>query len=246
MSRLIDCPDCKEPVSDAAPYCPHCGRPIAAGETRSPLKTEDAERRPAGVDVSTLTKAPIALSQRSIGLAGVIILFVGVFLPIIHIPVAGDVNYFGNGQGDGIFLLLAAALSLLTILRKRYFWLLPLGIGSASLLLFTLFSLLSKLHEARADMEAKLSDNPFKGIAEAAVSSISLQWGWAVLFIGAFALIVSGAIGARAEAVPRHFWKIAVPVTALLVLAIVVPWLMFGDVSLFYSMVWSTLFEGNK
>ena len=27
---LIKCPDCEKEVSDAAPYCPNCGRPIAA------------------------------------------------------------------------------------------------------------------------------------------------------------------------------------------------------------------------
>ena len=27
---LIECPDCKKQVSDQAPACPHCGRPIAA------------------------------------------------------------------------------------------------------------------------------------------------------------------------------------------------------------------------
>jgi len=26
---LIECPDCKKQVSDQAPACPHCGRPIA-------------------------------------------------------------------------------------------------------------------------------------------------------------------------------------------------------------------------
>ena len=27
---LIDCPDCQNQISKAAPTCPHCGRPMAA------------------------------------------------------------------------------------------------------------------------------------------------------------------------------------------------------------------------
>ena len=27
---LVNCPDCSNQVSDSAPACPHCGRPIAA------------------------------------------------------------------------------------------------------------------------------------------------------------------------------------------------------------------------
>jgi len=27
---LIDCPDCQKRISQAAPVCPHCGRPMAA------------------------------------------------------------------------------------------------------------------------------------------------------------------------------------------------------------------------
>lgn len=31
---LITCPDCKQKVSDSAPTCPGCGRPVAAGPDR--------------------------------------------------------------------------------------------------------------------------------------------------------------------------------------------------------------------
>lgn len=35
---LLACPDCGKDVSDAAPYCPHCGRPIAAALDRAAQK----------------------------------------------------------------------------------------------------------------------------------------------------------------------------------------------------------------
>ncbi len=34
---LIQCPDCKQAISDAAPACPHCGRPRSAGRSSQGL-----------------------------------------------------------------------------------------------------------------------------------------------------------------------------------------------------------------
>lgn len=30
---ILDCPDCSKQVSDAAPTCPHCGRPLRTSPT---------------------------------------------------------------------------------------------------------------------------------------------------------------------------------------------------------------------
>ena len=35
MSKLIECPTCKQQVSASAPTCPHCGEPIRQGKCRS-------------------------------------------------------------------------------------------------------------------------------------------------------------------------------------------------------------------
>lgn len=45
---LVTCPDCGNPVSDAAPACSHCGRPVApapAAAPYSPLPALDPMRR---------------------------------------------------------------------------------------------------------------------------------------------------------------------------------------------------------
>ena len=38
---LIECPDCGKPVSDKAPACIHCGRPL--GERPAPEELDDAK-----------------------------------------------------------------------------------------------------------------------------------------------------------------------------------------------------------
>jgi len=43
-------------------------------------------------------------------------------------------------------------------------------------------------------METSLAGNPFRGIADLAMQSIQIQWGWAVLIVGAGFLIAAAAI----------------------------------------------------
>jgi len=38
-------------------------------------------------------------------------LFVGVFTPFVSLPFAGNLNYFQNGKGDGVIILLIALVS---------------------------------------------------------------------------------------------------------------------------------------
>jgi hypothetical protein len=76
--------------------------------------------------------------KQQLGLAGSIVLFIGVFTPIVTLPIVGSINYFHNGQGDGVLMLFLALISLGLTLRERYRWLWATGLLSLGLLLFTL------------------------------------------------------------------------------------------------------------
>ena len=41
------------------------------------------------------------------GILGSILLFIGVFAPIISVPIVGNVNYFQNGKGDGVIVTIS-------------------------------------------------------------------------------------------------------------------------------------------
>jgi hypothetical protein len=43
--------------------------------------------------------------RQLLGILGSTLLFLGVFLPIVKLPVVGDLNYFANGRGDGVLVL---------------------------------------------------------------------------------------------------------------------------------------------
>jgi len=48
-------------------------------------------------------------------------------------------------------------------------------------------------------MESELAGNPFRGLADMAMQSVQLQWGWALLIVGAALVIASAAIKDEAQ-----------------------------------------------
>lgn len=130
-----------------------------------------------------------------LGYTGSLTLFVGVFTPIISLPIVGSVNYFQNGQGDGTIVLFMAIFSLILTFSERFWALWFPGIVSLALLLFTFLNVQTRLSEAKTQMESQLSGNPFRGLADVAMQSVQIQWGWAVMVIGAGLILAAAAIG---------------------------------------------------
>lgn len=50
------------------------------------------------------------------------------------------------------------------------------------------------MSQARTEMRRELADNPFAGIGEIAMQSVQLQWGWALLIVGAALVIAAAAV----------------------------------------------------
>lgn len=173
-TRLKPCPACKNEVSKNAPSCPHCGE-ILIEDFRS--KTNDI--------------------GNIIGIFGSVLLAIGVFSPMVSIPIIGTINFFKNGQGDGIIFLLLAFVALVLCLLKKYRPLLWIGIVAAVIIAFDLYEAVTKMSEIKSKAMHEMAGNPFKGIGEAMSQSIQLQWGWAVIMSGAAAIIVGSIIGLK-------------------------------------------------
>lgn len=210
-SSSLVCVSCGIAHRVGAVFCKACGKPLATPQVpRSQHPNEQIVQTeiPSTVQaIPELQSSPKELLQRRdpdldrvmarkqmLGLIGSLILFVGVFTPIISLPIVGTMNYFQNGKGDGVIILALAIVSLILTLTKRYRGLWLTGIGSLAVMVFTFVNFQMRMSEMQAQMESQLSGNPFRGLADIAMQSVQIQWGWAVLIVGAGLVIAAAAI----------------------------------------------------
>lgn len=131
-----------------------------------------------------------------LALAGAALLFVGAFLPLVSVPLLGSINYFRNGTGDGVIIVLVALAAAVLALRRQYAWLVVPGAAAVSLLGATGITLFQLLKEVR-DFAALL-DNPYlEDMRQAAAQAFQVQWGLAVMVLGAVCVLGAGVLGWR-------------------------------------------------
>ena len=123
--------------------------------------------------------------------AGSALLIVGVFLPILSVPILGSIDYFRGGEGDGVVILALGAVSLALTFAKKYKGLILTSALSSGMLGFTLVNFYLKMSDMKAKYAKTMGDNPFAGIGQMAMETIKLEWGWVVLIAGVVLLGVS-------------------------------------------------------
>jgi len=91
-------------------------------------------------------------TRQLLGILGSAILFIGVFMPIVKLPVVGELNYFHNGRGDGVIILALAVTSFIFVLIRWYRQLWITSPASAAVLAFTFFNFQSKMSQATSQI----------------------------------------------------------------------------------------------
>ena len=213
----IKCPLCDFENEEGSKFCSKCNillvQPEASDIKENPYIKIKKEKTETKLDyiVNKLDDAAIKFlesressepykrgnkkgTKQLLGLIGSAILFVGVFAPIVSIPIMGNINYFQNGKGDGTIVLVLAVVSVILVLLKKFKGLWFTGLGSMAIMVFTFINFQMNLANIKTQMEAELAGNPFRGIADMAMQSVQLQWGWALLIVGAVLVIASAAI----------------------------------------------------
>jgi len=142
------------------------------------------------------------MNDKSLAIGGAAALVIGLFLPIVSLPIVGQVNLIGNFTNLSALALLAlAGLALFLVAKDRVADALWPGGAAALMLAYWFVRLQWQIGQAKAAMEETLGpDNPFAELARTAAGTIQLQWGWLVLIAGAAALVYASLRARKARA----------------------------------------------
>ncbi len=138
-------------------------------------------------------------TSKILGLIGSSMLFIGVFAPLVSVPILGSVNFYGGGKGDGVGIVILASISFVLIFLDKVKELRWTGLLSLLIIGYAFFKIQSKISEIKSKTNTELADNPFRGLADLAVNSFQIQWGFAVLLLGSMVLIWAASVEWRDE-----------------------------------------------
>ena len=142
------------------------------------------------------------MTYRNMIFLGAALLVVGLFMPIVTMPMVGSVNLFGNGgNAAGLVLMALAALGAGLTLKDRpsdAFWPAVAACGVLAYCFARLQYGLARMRESLRELEG----NPFAGLAEGAMGNVQIQWGWLLLAVGAGTMVYA-AFKSRDAASPK-------------------------------------------
>ncbi len=120
-----------------------------------------------------------------ISLFGAVLVCCGIFMPVLSVPVLGNINYLLCGRGDGTILVALAVISLLFARKNRYRLSWYMGIASFGVVIVTYAGVYKRLSALDA-LTAK---------------EYHLSWGWAVLVAGIATLMAAASFREKASQV---------------------------------------------
>jgi hypothetical protein len=201
---LENCPRCSnalsEPLASGRQACA-CGWVSPQQRNKETLDKASANESVINDnELSAVEPNPVPKSQPSIiintesgivqlelsttcGYAGALLLFLGSFAPLVRFPVVGSISAVRDGSGDGLIFIALSIASGILMFRKAYSWLWLTGFGAGAILLIEFLAIQWKINQIKSEMDSRLEGNPFRGLADAFVQSIQIEWGWAILFL---------------------------------------------------------------
>jgi hypothetical protein len=120
--------------------------------------------------------------MKNIQLLGLILVVAGSFLPLVHVPVIGNWNYWKLDHFLAIACWVLADGTLFGIVNNSTKTARIFAIFLVLLFLFTLFAV-------KFQASQYFSFMPFKSWQDKLAGIVKLKWGWIVEFLGAFIVI---------------------------------------------------------
>ncbi len=240
-----NCPKCGKKLpppfkSSGRQVCSGCGwsnKPKVAKTESSPAKKEIKPLllpKKAEENVPT-SKLNISINQQSIeldpihlsGIVGSTVLFLGTFAPLVKLPLVGSLG-LTNSSIKALIISCAVASLILTV-KKMYKWLTITGLGAALIVSYVFLDFLMRIEDAKSSMDKELAGNPFRGLADVAMESIHLEWGWIFLFLGAGLILNAPRLAKFISLKQTIGGFLATGFVGMVLFAIIAPNIMAGD-----------------
>lgn len=122
--------------------------------------------------------------MKNLQLLGLILVVAGSFLPLVHVPVIGNWNYWKLDHYLAIFCWAFSACALFGIVNDNTKIVKAFAVFLLLLFAFTLFAV-------KYQASSYFSFLPFESWTEALSRTVKLQWGWIIEFLGALILLFS-------------------------------------------------------
>jgi len=128
------------------------------------------------------------------GLMGAFIMIVGIFAPIVSVPIVGEINYFNHGKGDGMIVALIGVISIVLVLTKQYVWLALSGLSSLAVLGYTAMTIQNHLGSLRIEITTSSTNEAFQGLANSLIAQVTFEWGFALLIVASIMVLISAFV----------------------------------------------------
>ncbi|MCX5964404.1 MAG: type IV pilin-like G/H family protein [Cyanobacteria bacterium] len=151
------------------------------------------------------------------GFGGIICLVIGLFSPIVSIGVF-SVTFFQQGSYEGILLLILAVASAIFLAKQNFIWLWATATNAGLLVVLSFLGRLYGIQEAKSKLETEMAGNPFRGLADLAMQSVQLQWGWVFLIGGA--VLLQAALLMRSKRPPREAYIATLVILGLVIASV--------------------------
>lgn len=144
--------------------------------------------------------------KQIIGIIGSILLILGVFIPLVKIPLVGGISFYDNSKLEAIIVILIAVISIFLVVAKRYILLWFSGFALLAVVSVRGIQVIRKLYSARSTAEKilgeKLTAKLTKKLTNVAIEHVHISWGLIFLIVGAILIILCAFLATKGRHKP--------------------------------------------
>lgn len=168
-------------------------KPKPFGKVAMPARHARGQAEPQGISIavgSNLIQINSGSSQ-TLGFLGIAIMIAGIFSPMARLPMVGSVSYLREGSPEAIALFVLAAFSIFFLKKEHYSWLYGSATWSFVIISCSFYYYYDAIWQTKNSLDSELVGNPFRGLADVAMASVGLEWGWLLLFSGSILVLTA-------------------------------------------------------